>query len=366
MDQLSIPVKKFDFPFLKMIQQNYFEGYRIGLGIYTNRHLSSWFSAGGYYGYGIKDQRSKYGASFSLFPEKHLDSEFKWWWANDLENLTLSNETGFLARKLFGKFHIESSFKIQDFNAAIDYSYQGQDFSHQWDRNTEVGIRLRYAHNEERAKLFRRTQPIFTTSPVLYLQMNIGIPDCFGSIYQYTKIEAGVERRFYIRNLGTAQISLWGGWMKQNMPFPLTYTVSNMQQTLYLSSQPDWRSRFNVLTGKLYAANQYLNIFLYHDFGTLLGKTRSKVFRPRIAIAQSFGWSKLNHPEGHFSADFDILDMHRGYFETGLVVEDIIRIEFFNMFFLGLGGGVYGAYGGSVHKPFENTLSPKIRLSASF
>jgi len=58
--------------------------------------------------------------------------------------------------------------------------------------------------------------------------------------------------------------------------------------------------------------------------------------------------------------------MRRGYFESGIVIEDLIRLELFNMFFLGIGGGVYGAYGGSVQKPFADTLSPKIRVSASF
>jgi len=53
-----------------------------------------------------------------------------------------------------------------------------------------------------------------------------------------------------------------------------------------------------------------MNVFLYHDFGTLLGKTQSKISRPRIAVAQSFGWSKLDHPEQHVSADFNILDKH--------------------------------------------------------
>jgi hypothetical protein len=36
------------------------------------------------------------------------------------------------------------------------------------------------------------------------------------------------------------------------------------------------------------------------------------------------------------------------------------------MFFFGFGGGVYGAYGNSVQKPFENTLTPKIRITATF
>ena len=364
-DNTAIPVKIFDFPVEKLIRQNYTEGIRIGIGMYTNRHLSPWFSIGGYYGYGIRDRRNKYGASFSFFPEKHLDSEIKLWYANDLYDLSLSNEAGISARKLFNKFNIETRFMVQNFRAAIDYSYAGQDLSTHWERNAEAGFRLRYALNEERAKTFRRTRPVFTTRyPVFYLNFFWGIPDCFGSAYQYIKTEAGVERSWYIRNLGTATFSLWGGWMNHETPFPLTFTVTDTEQSLFINGYS--RTRFNVLTHDVYAANRYLNVFLYHDFGTLLGKTRSKVFRPRIAIAYSFGWSQLNHSERHISNDFNILDMRHGYFENGLVMEDIIRFEIFNMFFFGLGGGVYGAYGGSVQKSFEKTLTPKIRLSATF
>ena len=365
MDNAAIPVKIFDFPFDKIMQQNYTEGFRLGLGIFTNQFLSKWFSIGGYYGYGIKDKRNKYGGSFSLFPEKHLDSEIKLWYANDLYDLTLSNEIGISARKLLSKVEIETRFKIQDFRAAIDYSYLNQDLSKRWKRNAEAGFSMRYALNEERAKTFRRTTPMFTTRhPVFYLNFFCGIPDCYDSKYQYIKTEAGIEWSKYIRNLGTTNFSIWGGWMNHETPFPLTFTVTDTEQSLFLLGYS--LTHFNVLTRSVYAANQYLNVFLYHDFGTLLGKTQSKIFRPRIAIAQSFGWSKLNHPENHISADFKIIDMSRGYFESGIVIEDIIRLKIFNMFFFGIGGGVYGAYGGSVERSFEKTLTPKIRMTATF
>ena len=363
LDDDAISVKKLNFPIEKIIRQNYTEGFRVGLGIYTNRHLSPWFSIGGYFGYGMDDRRTKYGASFSLFPEKHLDSEIKFWYANDLLNLTMSNEAGVSARKFLQKLEIETQFKVQEMQTTFDYSYEGQDLK----RNAEAGFKLRYAHNEERATLFRRTQQVIPTRfPVIFFNFYWGIPGCFGSAYQYIKTEAGIERSWYVRHFGAFTFSLWGGWMSHETPFPLTFTLTDTEQSLLLTRNPDSRTRFNALTGNVYAANQYLNLFLYHDFGTLLGKTRSKVFRPRIAIAQSFGWSKLNRPELHTSADYSILDMNQGYLESGIVIEDIVRIELFNMFFFGIGGGVYGAYGGSVQKPFENTLTPKIRLTATF
>ena len=365
-DKTALSISIFDFPLDKFVKQNYSEGFRLGTGMYTNRHLSPWFSVGGYYGYGIKDSRHKYGASFSLFPEKHLDSEIKIWWANDMSERNLIREAGISARKLMGKFEIETNFAAIDFQPTYNYSYLGEPLSYRWERNAGIEFRFRYAHNEERTKAYRRSLPVFTTHPVFYINFFHAIPDCFGSTYQYLKIEAGIERRWYIRNLGTANFSIWAGWMDADTPIPLTFTVTDMEQSWLLTRGAKWQTSFQVLTGDLYASNRYCNAFLYHDFGTLLGKTRSKVFRPRIAVAQSFGWSKLNHKERHISADVDITDMRRNYFETGLVIEDIIRIEPFNMFFLGFGGGIYGAYGGSVQKPFEKTLTPKIRISTSF
>ena len=363
----ALPIKKFVFPLEKIVQQNYYEGFRVGLAAYTNRRLSPLFSVGGYYGYGIDDRQSKFGASVSVFPEKHLDSEIKIWWENDLKNLSWSNEIGFSARKLFGKFDLMTGFVMQELQTVFDYSYKEQDMSHGWRSNAEARITLRYAHREDRVKMFRRTHSVFTTQPVIHLNLFIGLPNVFGSAYRYIKTEIGAERSRYVRNLGTVTYALWGGWMNNTAPMPLTFAITDTERSLFHRRIPqDSRKSFNALTGDAYAANQYINAFLYHDFGTLLHKTQSKVFRPRIAVAQSFGWSKLNRTEQHISSEINILDMQKGYFESGFIIEDIIRLEVVKMFFFGIGGGVYGAYGGSVQQQFLKTLTPKIRISASF
>ena len=362
----ALPIKKFLFPLDRIVQQNKYEGFRVGLGVYTNRQLSPWFSVGGYYGYGFDDGRSKFGTSFSFYPEKHLDSEIKIWWDNDLKNLSWNNELGFSARKLLGKFDATTGFAMQDIQTLFDYSYAGREMSQGWHRNVEAKLMLRYAHREERIKLFRRTNATFTTQPVIFFNLFAGIPNVFGGVYRYVKTELGAERTWHVRGLGTVTYSLWGGWMSNDAPMPLTFAVTDTEQSLFhRHNNPDSRKSFNALTNEAYAANKYINAFLYHDFGTLLHKTQSKRFRPRIAVAQSFGWSKLDRTDRHVSAEINIADMQKGYFESGVMIEDIVRLEI-QFFFFGIGGGVYGAYGGSVEQPFVKTLTPKIRVSASF
>jgi len=60
--------------------------------------------------------------------------------------------------------------------------------------------------------------------------------------------------------------------MNNEMPFPLTFNETATEQSLFLNGSNNWRTNFQALTGNLYAANQYLNAFLYHDFGTLMFK----------------------------------------------------------------------------------------------
>ena len=359
----TFSIWKFDIPPEKIIKQTYTEGFRFGLGIYTNPRLSPWFSVGGYFGYGTRDKQSKYGASVSLYPEKNLNSEIKLRYANDLYGLTWSKETGISARKRWNRFDVETQFMAQDIKVTFDYSYNGQDMTAAWNRNTEAKFRLKYVH-----KPYKRTLPLSTTHyPIFFLNVRLGFPsDHIGSTYKYIKTEAGAEKSWNIRKIGVTTFSLRGGWMSNKMPYPLTFTVAAAGQSLFLTDNTNWRTNFQALTGNLYAANQYFNAFFYHNFGTSLFKTNSKIFRPQIAISQSFGWSKLNHPEEHISTKFNILDMQTGYFESGIVIDDIIVIKTFNLLSFKFGGGLYAAYGSSVQKPFEKTLTPKIRVVASF
>jgi hypothetical protein len=364
-DNEALSIWKFDLPLNRLVNENYYEGFRYGAGLYTNRHLSPWFSVGGYCGYGTKDRRSKYGASLSVFPEKHRDSELKLWYQNDIAQTAMSEEAGFSAGKLFGKVNASVSFKVQELKTLFDYSFDGGDNLRSTGfRNAEATLKLRYAVNEQRIKMFRKTMPVVTTSPVLYLNLAAGIPDCFDSRYRYYKAEMGIERTWFIRNFGYTTFSLWGGLTDGDAPLPLLFNMSYNQQSIFIGY--DSRTRFNVLLGEVYSANRYVNAFLYHDFGRLLWKTRSRIFCPRIIVSQAAGLSMLENRDRHASESVPINDMRDGYFESGIIVEDLVRINLFNMMYLGVGGGVYGAYGGSVQKSFTETLTPKIRISATF
>ena len=362
-DHNSFSVKIFDIPFNQVVNYNYYEGWRLGMGLYTNRRLSPWFSTGGYYRYGLKDKKSKYGASFSFFPAKDWDTEIKAWVQNDITGLSYSREAGIGGSSWLWNFYIGLQYKWQHFAPIFDYSFKGVSYDYRHGlRHGELGFQLRYAVQEQRSKMFRRTYAFRTDYPVFYLKYGVGIPGAPKSGHYYQRVELGVQFDRFFRNFGRTSFSVWGGSVSKEVPVMMLFNQSYLYRSIFFNQES--KSKFNVIVNQIYAANQYINGFLYHDFGSLLYKMKSKVFRPRFAIAQSAGWSWLSAPSEHGGTP--LYDMRKGYFETGIVIEDIIRLNWLNFCYAGLGGALYGSYGGSVESPFTQTLTPMIRLSFSF
>ena len=57
----------FNIDYRRFLNYNPHEGLRLGLGLSTNQKLASFFSLGGYFSYGIKDEDWKYGSFIQLF-----------------------------------------------------------------------------------------------------------------------------------------------------------------------------------------------------------------------------------------------------------------------------------------------------------
>ena len=58
--------------------------------------------------------------------------------------------------------------------------------------------------------------------------------------------------------------------------------------------------------------------------------------------------------------------MNKGYYESGLVINDIVRVNLFNLLYMGLGGGAFYNYGYYSSTETINNIKLKISLKASF
>jgi hypothetical protein len=71
-----------------------------------------------------------------------------------------------------------------------------------------------------------------------------------------------------------------------------------------------------------FTSDRYASLFLSHNFGTLL--FRSKYFSPEPELVTNLGIGSLSHPENHL--DEDVKSFEKGYFESGIVINKMVRL----------------------------------------
>ncbi len=86
---------------------------------------------------------------------------------------------------------------------------------------TEASLNLRYAPNEQfyQGKIYRI--PIPSKYPAFSLTYTQGLKDVFNSSYQYEKLHAQIDKRFYLSQLGFADVRGEAGHIFGQVPYPL-------------------------------------------------------------------------------------------------------------------------------------------------
>jgi len=87
-----------------------------------------------------------------------------------------------------------------------------------------------------------------------------------------------------------------------------------------------------------FLSDRYATLFIHHNFGRM---TQNKKFSPRIIFCQGIGFGALRSPESHIG--INVKTMEKGYFESGLMIGDLLVIK--GLLSFGVGTFVrYGAY----------------------
>jgi hypothetical protein len=75
------------------------------------------------------------------------------------------------------------------------------------------------------------------------------------------------------------------------------------------------------------------------------------------------GIGNLAQPEVHEGISFQT--MEKGFFESGIVIRQLLRINYFNLGYMGLGIGGFYRYGPYQHTELRQNLAFKVNLSFS-
>ena len=183
-----------------------------------------------------------------------------------------------------------------------------------------------------------------------------GFKAIWRSNFNYLKIEAAAEQSFYSKNFGLTKYRLEGGFINKPLPAGLLFTGDGS----YDADMPFvMKSTFQVMLPYEFLSDRYATLFLSHNFGTLLFKT--PLLQPNISVHNNMGWGTLSHAESHLLTDYKTKE--KIYFETGLQLDNIIKLNFANLGYLGIGAAAFYRYGAYAKPGFEDNIALKITLN---
>lgn len=110
-----------------------------------------------------------------------------------------------------------------------------------------------------------------------------------------------------------------------------------------------------------FLSDVYTHVFLSHNFGELLFKT--KYLQPEVIWHNNVGWGNLsagNHHPGYVYRTYDKI-----FLETGLQLNSLLKLNFMNLGYLGFGGGIFYRYGYYANSLPADNFAFKISLRYS-
>ncbi len=218
---------------------------------------------------------------------------------------------------------------------------------------TEVGIRLRYAFQETYMKTPRGNKfSMGTKYPVAFLNVARG-GYALNGYFQYWRTEAKITKVFKTKSIGDTRVALIGGIVTSGVPYSKLYAGLSSYKPFTLEAEQSFGTmRFNE-----FLSDHFVALFLKQDFGKLLFKPRGK-FQPEIALVQNMGIGSLADGQHHENITYKT--MEKGYFESGILINNIFRLQIFRY-----GFGVMYRYGPYAYPKTIDNFAFKLTVQLS-
>jgi len=365
----------------RILRINRHEGLRLGAGFQSNDRLSQRLQFGAYGAYGFKDRAFKFGGQFNILIDKFRDARIGISFHDDLQEagitepftgkkelIDVSRFRQLLVNKmdhsvcqqlsagtrLLKYAYLTASFQREWIVPAYDYQYTR--FNHEniritanEFRFTEATLGLRYAYGE---KFIRNTRSIIslgTSHPVIWISYTRGFNGLSGGEYDYHRVNLKAQKTFSFKYLGKTSVVLQSGVVSSRMPYPgLFNALSDYSSFSFYSPNSFATMRMNE-----FAADRYAVVFLSHNFGNLL--FRSKYFNPEPEIVTNIGYGYLTNPQDH--EGLAIRGYEKGYFESGIVLNNMLNLGIVR---LGIGG--FYRYGNYAYPGWKDNATIKLSL----
>jgi hypothetical protein len=379
--QNKIPIKFIDLDISKTFVYNKFEGTRLGLGAYTNEKIFRFLSIGGFFGYGVKDHQWKYGGEFILTLNKNKEFELSGRHQNTLFDAG-NSELNFLTQNQYdlrnymayrmdriqqNSFSIGiRAFRYAKINLTLNHTLTNPQYEYEFQAGNQqiftyyttsvARLSLRYAFKEKLIGSLNQRVSIGTDYPVFYLTFSRGINNLFGSEFDFNKIETRIEKSFNTKNFGETRIRMDAGYVDKPLPYGLLF----IEKGSYDKDLPFIvQNSFQTVRPYEFLSDRYVNFHFSHNFGSLLFQV--KKFKPHIILHQDIGWGMLSNTWNHKMLDFKTEE--NGLYESGLQIDNIIKLNYLNIAYLGLGAGIFYRYGPTTEIEWKDNLAIKFSMS---
>lgn len=380
--QGRIPAGPIDIDLSKTFSYNKYEKLRLGTGFYTNEKLFKDLTLGGFFGYGMEDHDWKYGGEilYRISKENEMVVGAKYqqnlmetgnYGLNTYEpslynfrnyigyqyDMIRQNNLNFSFRTLrYLKFKVD--FNHTKTTPRYEYLFNDGNRDFRNYTTTDLTFHLRFAYKEKFVNSMNQRYSMGTKYPVFNLAYTKGIKNLIDSDFDYNRIEASVQQSFFTKNFGQTDYRLEAGFIEKPLPYGLLFTGEGSYDS---KSAIIMKNTFQTLRPYEFLSDSYVNLFLSHNFGGLLFK--SGKFQPGVTWHNNFGWGNLSDKSAHQVIAFKTKD--KIFTETGLQIDNILKINYMNIANLGLGFGVYYRYGAYSHPEFNDNLTFKFSMAMS-
>jgi Family of unknown function (DUF5686)/CarboxypepD_reg-like domain len=273
---------------------NPIEGFRLRIGGRTTPELSKRYYAETYAAYGFKDERWKYflSGTYSInnksiyqFPQHYVRSSFQRDTKIPGQELQFVQEDNFLLsfkRGVNDKWLYNDTYRIDymhEFENHFSYSIglknwqqspagtlafmrpgDGENVPTPTVTTSEISVEARWAPNEQffQGKIYR--VPIIGRYPVFTVRYTAGLKGPFNGQYNYHNLTAVVSKRLFMSPIGFSNVTVQGGYLFGQVPFPLlTIHRANQTYAYQLNS-------YNLMNFLEFVSDRYASVSIDHSF----------------------------------------------------------------------------------------------------
>ena len=376
----KIPLGFADVDLANTVVVNKVENFRLGLGLFSNERLSKTFTLGGFGGYGLRDKTWKYGGTMEYVKPGETEFQVKVGYLNSLLEVGRSNLDlfegslygfrSFLAARMERVEQIKLTSGIRLFNYlkvkasvsqsaispyAIDPSIFAPPATFADFQNLESNITIRYSYGERLVQTLGRNMSLGSKYPVFLFSWSHGLAGEYGD-WSYNKLEASIGYKVFNKNLGETKFKARGGYVNSPLPYGLLFTGEGSFDKQFGIVIEDF---FQTQKPYEFLSDQYLSLFVSHNFGSLLFKV--KKFAPDIVVSQNAGWGSLSPINAQFGVDYS--SKEKGFFESGLQLQNLVKLNYLNVAYLGFGFGAFYRWGHYSSSSSMENLALKISIN---